>query len=106
MPFVFEFYTSFGAAYSVVFVPGSAYFTTDHTAKDFIYSVDIKLLNPGPYNHYDFVIGITVAEIFFHFFSSDERRIIFYICDPVDGKMKARKRKFDCWFSLFQHRRF
>ena len=27
--------------------------------------------------------------------------ILFYICDPADGKMKARQRKFDYWFNLY-----
>lgn len=100
-PFSFEFYTSYGAAYSIIFMPASTYFKTNHYIKDLIYSIDINLLYPGPYNHYDYVVGITVAEITLLFFTYDERRIIFYICDPIDGKMEARTRNFHYWFLLF-----
>lgn len=101
LPGKYEFYTNFGAAYSVYFTSGSSYFSTRHPVKDFIYSVDITLLNPGPYNFYDYIIGITIAEIILHFFSSDNRKIIFYICDPKDGRMAVRNRKFDFWFDLY-----
>ena len=102
-PFTFEFYTSFGAAYSVIFSSAKPYFKSNSPVQDLLYSVDITLLHPGPYNHYDYVVGITVAEIILLFFSSDERRIIFYICDPIDGRMQARIRKFHYWFLLFNN---
>jgi hypothetical protein len=105
-PNEYEFYTVFGAAYKVSFDAASMYFKTEHPVKDFIFSADIQLLYPGLYNHYDYVIGITIAEIFFHFFESDKRNIIFYICDPSDGKMAARNRKFDFWFRNFGNSNF
>jgi hypothetical protein len=99
-PPLFEFYTNFGAAYSVVFTPADDYLPTGYSQQISLFSIDIKFLYPGPYNQYDFIVSIGVAEIVLYFFAVDERRIIFYICDPSDGKMKARKRKFDYWFDL------
>ncbi len=98
----FEFYTAYGAAYAVSFVNTSEYFTDDDPIKDFIYRIDIEQKDVSPYNNLDFMIGITVAEIIYEFFEVDNRRIIFYICDPRDGRMLARKRKFDYWYRLFQ----
>lgn len=87
-------------------MPAPVYFKTNHPIQDLLYSIDIKHLLPGPYNHYDHVVGITVAEIIHLFLSSDERKIIFYICDLVDGRMKARTRKFHYWFMLFNNGNF
>lgn len=48
----------------------------------------------------DSMIGITVAEIFKHFFLSKEK-VVIYTCDNSDGREAARSRKFDQWFEYF-----
>jgi len=97
----YEFFTAYGTAYAVSFVIAEAYFDTLHPVKDFILRIDIVQLDTGPYNRQDLLTGITVAEIVNDFFGDDSRNVLFYICDPKDGRMKARQRKFDYWFRLF-----
>ena len=74
-----------------------------HPVKDFVHRIDIVQLDTGPYNRQDLLTGITVAEIVNDFFGDDSRNVLFYICDPKDGRMKARQRKFDYWFRLFNN---
>jgi Family of unknown function (DUF6169) len=97
----YEFFTAYGAAYAVSFAQASTYFGTTHPVKDFIHRVDIAQLSSGHYNWQDILTGITVAEIVNDFFETDKRNVLFYICDPKDGRMKARQRKFDYWFRIF-----
>jgi hypothetical protein len=42
-------------------------------------------------------IGITIVEIFKLFFLSIEN-VAVYVCDSIDDRQLARKRKFDFWF--------
>ena len=42
-------------------------------------------------------IGITVLEVFMLFFSKLEN-VVIYVCDSIDERQLARKRKFDLWF--------
>jgi hypothetical protein len=97
----YEFFTIYGAAYAVSFIPAGVYFATPHSVKDFIYRTDITQVFTGPYNYPDLLVGITVAEIVNDFFGADSRNVLFYMCDPQDGKMKARQRKFDYWYRLY-----
>ena len=99
----YEFYTKFGASYLVTFTKVDAYFPTQSKVKDFIYSIDIQQNDPGPFNNLDVVVGITIAEIIFHFFEQDIRNVLFYTCDPIDGRMNARIRKFNNWFLYFNN---
>lgn len=101
----YEFYTTYGSAYVVSFIDAGVYFK-NHFLNSRIFTVDIKQTDTGPYNYYDYVVGITVAEIIFHFFESDDSRVVFYICDPTDGRINARKRKFKRWFENFNSGEF
>ena len=62
----YEFYTAYGAAYAVSFQPAGEYFKNT-AIKDFIYRMDVVQSASGPYNHLDFRINITIAEIIFDF---------------------------------------
>ena len=42
-------------------------------------------------------IGITILEVFKLFFTKLEN-IVVYVCDSIDNRQLARKRKFDLWF--------
>jgi len=99
----YEFYTAYGTAYAVSFIWAGEYFRDSHPIKKFIYRVDIEQMDPGPYNYFDFRTGITITEIIFHFFERDSRNVVFYICDPLDGRVKARIRKFKYWYRLFDN---
>jgi hypothetical protein len=99
----FEFYTKFGASYLVTFTKVDAYFPSVNRVKDYIYSIDIQLIDPGPFNNLDIVVSITIAEIIFDFFEQDNRNVLFYTCDPIDGRMNARIRKFNNWFLYFNN---
>lgn len=101
----FEFYTAYGAAYAVSLVPSGEYFE-NNLLKDLLFRVDIVQTDPGPFNHFDLQVSITIAEILYHFFEVDGRRILFYICDPADGRIRARERKFDYWYRLFNNSQF
>ncbi len=45
-------------------------------------------------------IGFTIASIFKQFFITIEN-VVVYICDSLDNRQLARKRKFDLWFSSY-----
>jgi len=96
----FEFFTAYGAAYAVSFVMAGEYFGK-HPVADSIYRIDVEQNDPGPYNNLDIQVGITIAEIVLFFFERNKNGIIFYLCDPADGKDRARERKFEYWYRLF-----
>ena len=99
----YEFYTAYGAAYAVSFAHADLYFNTWHAVKDFIHRIDIIQTVTGPYNRHDLLTGITIAEILNDFFDTDNRNIAFYICDPRDGRVRTRQRKFDYWYRLYNN---
>ncbi len=101
----FEFYTEYGAAYAVSLVPSGEYFESN-LLKDLLFRVDIIQNDPGPFNHFDLQVSITIAEILYHFFEVDNRCILFYICDPTDGRISGRERKFHYWYRLFNTNQF
>lgn len=45
-------------------------------------------------------VAVTVFEVLFKFFAQQENAAIF-VCDSLDGRQRARKRKFDQWFFKF-----
>lgn len=98
----YEFYTTYGSAYVVSFIDAGVYFK-QHFLNNRIFTVDIKQTDTGPYNYYDYVVGITVAEIISHFFESVDNLVVLYICDPTDGRINARIRKFNKWFLYFNN---
>jgi hypothetical protein len=71
--------------------------------KDFIHRIDVLQTVAGTYNRHDILTGIILAEIVNDFFEADNRNIVFYICDPRDGRVKARQRKFDYWYRLYNN---
>ena len=42
-------------------------------------------------------IGVTILEVFKLFFTKLEN-VVVYVCDSIDDRQLARKRKFDLWF--------
>lgn len=97
----YEFFTEYGAAYSVSFTAAGSNFSTSHPIKDFVYRMDLVQTLAGPINKPDLLMSLTIVEIVNDFFESDNRNVLFYVCDPQDGRIKTRQRKFDYWFRLY-----
>lgn len=63
-----------------------------------VYMFNIDVLDGNPEEVIsDERIGVTVLEIFSLFFSK-ELNVAVYVCDSLDNRHLARKRKFDTWF--------
>ncbi|TAG57133.1 MAG: hypothetical protein EAZ27_03395 [Cytophagales bacterium] len=71
-----------------------------HISK-YIYSFDLSLVGEHKKTPLDPRIGITVAYILGDFFQNEENAII-YVCESLDNRQKARKRKFDEWFNKYK----
>jgi hypothetical protein len=69
-----------------------------------IYTLNIELISDskGPKKPIDERIEITVAAILQSFFEEVEN-VMVYICDNLDNKHHARKRKFDSWYAHTQN---
>ncbi|MFP5042363.1 DUF6169 family protein [Parasediminibacterium sp. JCM 36343] len=66
-----------------------------------IYSFNIETKQGNPDNTFgDERVGLTVAVIFNYFFNNIEN-VALYICDSIDKRQNARKRKFDLWFFVY-----
>lgn len=66
-----------------------------------IYMFNIDVLNGNPdFTISDERIGLTILEVFNHFFST-RQNVAVYVCDSLDDRQLARKRKFDIWFWKF-----
>jgi hypothetical protein len=66
-----------------------------------IYALNIEALEGNPDDSLrDDRIGITVSKILNLLFSKIEN-VIVYVCDSVDRRQYARKRKFDIWFYMY-----
>ncbi|MCU0341259.1 MAG: DUF6169 family protein, partial [Spirosomaceae bacterium] len=67
-----------------------------------VFELVIKLVEDGEYARpqKDAKLPQTIAAIFFDFFSSRERVVVFS-CDTTDRKQAARHRKFNDWYLRF-----
>jgi hypothetical protein len=96
--FSYQFITDSGITYHVYFLDYSYMFGEYPDMPGNIYSFNIDVMSlkaeiPGA----DERIGMTVVEVFRLFFSQKENAAI-YVCDSLDERHLARKRKFDYWF--------
>jgi Family of unknown function (DUF6169) len=95
----YKFYTDNDVYYSIDFTDGSYYFTKfpDYLSI-YEYSIAVvstgKNLAPPP----DKRLELTVVAILSAFLSYRENSVI-YVCQNMDEKHYARKRKFDFWFA-------
>jgi Family of unknown function (DUF6169) len=94
--YIFE--TETDILYSVEFTEGSYYF---HRLPEYIYvfelSINILRVDENISPPYDKRVEVTVVKILSTFLSSKENAVI-YICQNLDDRHYARKRKFDAWF--------
>ena len=94
----YGFITDKGNIYSIYFLDYSSVFSDYPKVAERIYSFNIDILE-GNANRSgkDERIGITIVEVFRLFFLKS-KNVAVYVCDSLDSRQLARKRKFDLWF--------
>lgn len=99
----YRFYTDNDVYYSIDFIDGSYYFT-DFPDYLSVYEYSIEVLNTGKNLSVppDKRIELTVVTILSAFLSNRDNSVI-YVCQNLDKKHFARKRKFDFWFNENQN---
>lgn len=66
-----------------------------------IYSFNIDAIEGDPdYSPGDDRVGMTISAVMNLFFSQIDN-VAVYVCDSLDERQTARKRKFDLWFYAF-----
>lgn len=66
-----------------------------------VYSFNIDALEGDPDNSQaDDTVGLTISKIIKLFFR-EMNNVAVYVCDSLDERQYARKRKFDIWFYLY-----
>lgn len=97
----FEFITETGIKYKIYFLDYSFMFLDYTHISCPVYSFNIDAIEGNPDNtHSDERIGMTIAKIINLFFSKINN-VAIYVCDSLDERQYARKRKFDLWFYLY-----
>ena len=94
----YSFVTDQGLRYQLYFLEDTSLFKEHPLLKGRAFWFNIE--NTG--GNYDIAvederIGVTVFEVLFKFFAQQENVVIF-VCDSLDNRQRARKRKFDQWF--------
>lgn len=98
---VYYFETKYDVKYKVnIFLFDQMFYQYEEVSK-FIYSFDLSIVGVPNRVPLDPQIGITVAFILKDFFKNEENAII-YVCESLDNRQKARKRKFDEWFQKYK----
>jgi hypothetical protein len=96
--FSYEFLTDQGIHYTVYFLDYRAVFANYPHIIAPIYTFNIDVIKGNPDNSIsDERIGMTIVHIFNHFFKKLQN-VVIYVCDTIDNREQARKRKFDRWF--------
>lgn len=96
--FSFQFKTEQGLLYAVYFLDYSVMFSAYPHIANNIYSFNITVMEGETDIAFtDERIGITIVEIFRLFFEKIQN-VAVYVCDSIDDRQLARKRKFDLWF--------
>ena len=92
------FETKSDILYSIEFTDGSYYF---HRLPEYLsvfeFSINILRVDENISPPYDKRVESTIVKILSTFLSSKENAVI-YVCQNLDDRHFARKRKFDAWF--------
>ncbi len=94
----YEFLTEQGIKYAIYFLDYS-YMFSDYPAiaeNVFSFNIDVAEGNADSIINDD-RIGATILEVFKLFFAKLQN-VTVYVCDSIDERQLARKRKFDLWF--------
>lgn len=96
--FSYEFVTSQDIRYVVYFLDYSSMFAGyPHIASQvYMFNIDVIEGNPD-HGILDDRIGVTILQVFKAFFQKSQN-VAVYVCDGIDNRQSARKRKFDSWF--------
>lgn len=96
--FDFEFLTDNGITYNAVFISYGLLSKNFKEAKGDVFAFNLDIINGDAVDApTDERVGHTVVYIFQKFFELSENAIV-YVCDSLDSRQLARKRKFDLWF--------
>ncbi|MFN7260519.1 MAG: DUF6169 family protein [Cyclobacteriaceae bacterium] len=94
----YEFVTQEGVIYTMYFLDYSGLFSDYPSIAKQVFTFNIDVIEGSPENtNYDERIGVTVLHVFKLFFENREN-VVVYVCDNLDDRHLARKRKFDSWF--------
>ena len=93
--------TDQGIKYAIYFLDYGYMFSDYPSIAENIFTFNIDVISGIPDDSIaDERIGITIFEVFKIFFSKIEN-VAIYVCDTLDERHLARKRKFDLWFWKF-----
>ena len=97
----FEFITDAGIKYKIYFLDYSYMFSgyTHITCPVYSFNIDAIEGNPDD-SPGDDRVGATVSDVMNLFFSKVDN-VAVYVCDSMDERQYARKRKFDRWFYAY-----
>lgn len=97
-PYSFEFVTDQRIRYSVYFLDYSSMFAAYPGIASQTYMFNLDVIKGNPVEGIsDERIGVTVLKVFSLFFLN-RQNVAVYVCDSLDSRQLARKRKFDIWF--------
>lgn len=102
----FEFSTTQNLVYKVYFLDYSFMFSGYDLLQSNVLSLNIDVISGNPdLSANDEKVGMTIALILKVFFE-DNKNVAIYVCDNLDERHIARKRKFDLWFWLYNDGEF
>jgi len=97
----YEFVTDQEIRYAIYFLDYSYMFSDYPSIAENVFAFNIDVVSGEPSDSVtDERIGITIFEVFKIFFSKIDN-VAVYVCDTLDERHLARKRKFDLWFWKF-----
>lgn len=94
----YQFTTDQGVSYLIYFLDYSFMFEDYPLIAKRVYTFNIDVIDNNAHQLLtDERIGLTVVEVIRLFFE-EYNNVAIYICDSIDNRQLARKRKFDLWF--------
>ena len=94
----YSFTSGRGVIYHVYFLDYSYMFNEYPLLAENVYSFNIDVIDRDiALTGEDERIGLTIVEVFKTFFER-QKNVAVYVCDSIDERHLARKRKFDFWF--------
>lgn len=99
----YEFITTSGIKYKIYFLDYSYMFAEYSNMIYPVFSLNIDAIDGNPeFSPLDKRIALTLSMIIHQFFEKIDHLLI-YVCDSVDERHYARKRKFDNWFNEYNN---
>lgn len=96
--YAFIFTTEQQIEYLIYFADYGYMFHDYPAIRDNIYTFNIDVMSGNPETVVeDERVGLTILEVFRSFFAKMDN-VVVYVCDNLDAREYARKKKFDYWF--------